>query len=443
MYTTLRGIPDTGPEEPKTELDRGVRRGRVSRIVITLGMVSFFTDLSSEMVVAVLPVYLTLVLGLSPIQYGLIDGLYQGVTAAVRIVGGIAADLTRRPKLVAVVGYGLSCVCKLFFLPAHSFAAVTALVAVDRTGKGLRTAPRDAMIAESSEPSSLGYSFGVHRAMDTAGALGGPLIAFGILAWLVDGYDAIFILSFSLAAIGVAVLVLFVPARRPDTRAVPEPRTGPDEPVTGVVVRRGALRRTVREFGALTRGPAYRRLLGVGTLLSLTTISDGFVYLTLKDRVGIGAALFPLLFVGTAAAYLLLAVPLGRLADRIGRVQVFLGGHLVAVLGYVALWLLPPGPALVVGVLALVGTYYAATDGVLPAMTAPIVPESVRASGIAGVQTVMAVGSMASAALFGTIWSQFGQRTAVAVFAVGLALAVMAALRLLSGLPSRPGAAEQ
>ncbi len=121
------------------------------------------------MVVAVLPVYLTLVLGLTPVQYGLIDGLYQGVTAAVRIVGGIAADLTRRPKAVAVVGYGLSCLCKLFFLPAHSFAAITALVAIDRTGKGVRTAPRDAMIVEASVPSSLGYSFGVHRAMDTAG----------------------------------------------------------------------------------------------------------------------------------------------------------------------------------------------------------------------------------------------------------------------------------
>jgi MFS family permease len=435
MYTTVRGLPS---DETVATADPVVRR-RVSRIVITLGMVSFFTDLSSEMVVAVLPVYLTLVLGLSPIQYGLIDGLYQGVTAAVRIVGGIAADLTRRPKIVAVLGYGLSCVCKLFFLPAHSFASITGLVALDRTGKGLRTAPRDAMIVDSAEPHSLGYSFGVHRAMDTAGALGGPLIAFGILAWLVDGYDVIFVMSFSLAAIGVAVLVLFVPGRRPDP-PVEAAAAGLEEPsATGGtdapgVTRKGALGRTVREFGSLAKGSAYRRLLGVAGLLSLTTISDGFVYLTLKDRVGIGAALFPLLFVGTAAAYLGLAIPLGRLADRVGRVRVFLGGHLIAAVGYLSLWLLPAGPALVVGVLALVGTYYAATDGVLPALTAPLVPRGVRTSGIAGVQTVMAVGSMASAALFGVVWSQFGQRTAVAVFAVGLIAAVMLATRLLADL---------
>ena len=440
MYTTLRGIPGTGTPADGTQTTEPapdkVARRRVSRIVITLGLVSFFTDLSSEMVVAVLPVYLTLVLGLTPIQYGLIDGLYQGVTAAVRILGGIAADLTRRPKIVAVLGYGLSCVCKLFFLPAHSFAALTALVAIDRTGKGLRTAPRDAMIADSAEPSLLGYSFGVHRAMDTAGALGGPLIAFGILALLVDAYDAIFVLSFSLAAVGVAILVLFVPGRQP-ARTGPVPPARADPAASPDPVRKGALHRTIREFWALARGVAYRRLLGVGALLSLTTISDGFVYLTLKERVGIGAALFPLLFVGTAAVYLLLAIPLGRLADRVGRGRVFLGGHALAVLGYLALWLLPPGPALVAGVLALVGGYYAATDGVLPALTAPLVPESVRASGIAGVQTVMALGSMASAAGFGVIWSQFGRPTAVAVFAVGLTVAIGLALRLLPDQPGR------
>jgi MFS family permease len=441
MYTTLRGIPSTNDGD---QSGPGVRRRRVSQIVITLGTVSFFTDLSSEMVVAVLPVYLTLVLGLTPLQYGIIDGLYQGVTAAVRIVGGIAADLTRRPKIVALLGYGLSCVCKLFFLPAHSFAAITGLVAIDRSGKGLRTAPRDAMIVDSSEPGSLGYSFGVHRAMDTAGALGGPLLAFGILALLVDGYNAIFVLSFSLAAIGVAVLVLFVPNRRPDPvqtpgQVAPEQVAGQehsaDQP--DPVVRHGALRRTIREFGALAKGNAYRRLLAVGALLSLLTISDGFVYLTLKDRVGIGATLFPLLYVGTAAAYLVMAIPAGRLADKIGRVKVFLGGHALAATGYIALWLLPPGPALVAGVLTLVGIYYAATDGVLPALTAPLVPEGVRTSGIAGVQTVMAIGSMLSAALFGGLWARFGQQTAVATFAIALVVAIAVALQLLSTLQGK------
>jgi MFS family permease len=440
MYTTVRGIPGPGPE-----VAPGRRRRRVTGLVVTLGTVSFFTDLSSEMVVAVLPVYLTLVLHLSPVQYGLIDGLYTGVTAAVRIIGGIVADLTRRPKAVAVVGYGLSCVCKLFFLPAASFAAVTGLVAADRAGKGLRTAPRDAMIVEASDPASLGFSFGVHRAMDTAGALGGPLIAFGVLAGLTDGYDAIFVLSFSLAAIGVAVLVLFVPGGRPAATAPGRPvgdrlaPAGPPVPVQHGTPRSGrrALRRTLREFAGLARGPVYRRLLAVGALLSLVTISDGFVYLTLRERVGISATLFPLLFVGTAASYLLLAVPFGRLADRVGRVRVFVGGHVAAAVAYLAMWVLPPGPLLVVVVLALVGAYYAATDGVLPALTAPVVPAAVRSSGIAGVQTVMAVGSMCSAALFGTIWSHGGMHLAVGVFTAGLALSVLVAVPLLARVADR------
>jgi hypothetical protein len=429
MYTTVRGVPS---DEDVAGAVPGVKRRRVSRVVVTLGAVSFFTDLSSEMVVAVLPVYLTLVLGLTPFQYGIIDGVYQGVTAAVRIAGGIAADLTRRPKVVAVLGYGISCVAKLLFLPAQTFGAVTGLVALDRSGKGLRTAPRDAMIVEASEPGSLGHSFGVHRAMDTAGALGGPLIAVGVLSWLVDGYDALFVLSFSLAAIGVAILVLFVPAQtQPEGASSGVSGSGPvasgsPDPGTGRR-RKGALRRTVREFGGLARGSAYRRLLAVGALLSLTTISDGFVYLALRDRVSIGAALFPLLFVGTAGVYLLLAIPLGRLADRIGRVRVFLAGHFVAALGYAALWLL-----------ALVGVYYAATDGVLPALTAPIVPEAVRTSGIAGVQTVMAVGSMASAGLFGLVWSRSSQSTAVATFAAALLVAVLVAAWLMRGTDTRP-----
>ena len=443
MYTTVRGVPEAaGDDAAPSAADGAGRRGvrRVSRVVVLLGAVSLFTDLSSEMVSAILPVYLTLVLGLSPVQYGIVDGLYNGVTAAVRIVGGLGADLTRRPKWVAVLGYGLSCFCKLLFLPAQSFAAVGAAVALDRSGKGLRTAPRDAMIAGVTPARSLGLAFGVHRTMDTVGALGGPLIAFGVLALLADAYDAIFVLSFALALVGLAVLVLFVPDLRPGRRpAAAAPDEAQGEPAgEAEPEERIGLRGTVRQVGGLAAVPGYRRLLAVAALLSLLTVSDGFVYLVLRDRVGISASMFPLLFVGTSAAYLLLAVPLGRLADRIGRATVFLAGHACAVLAYLALWLLPAGPWLVVAVLALVGTYYAATDGVLPALTVPIVPEAVRGSGIAGVQTVMALGALGSAVIFGAVWTRFDPVTAVAAFAVALAALVLVAARLLRGAQPAP-----
>lgn len=431
MYLALRRVP--GPRvatSRATDASAGVVppvRRRVSPVVLTLGTVSLLTDLSSEMVLAVLPVYLTAVLGLTPLQFGVVDGVYQGVTAAVRIAGGLAADLTRRPKLVAATGYSLSCLTKLLFLPVQGFAAVTGLVALDRAGKGLRTAPRDAMIADACAPEELGRAFGVHRAMDTAGALGGPLIAFGVLALLVDGYQLIFVLSFSLALVGVAVLVLLAPADRPrhgagsDTSGheTPSPSTdaGPIAPAVEGQEPVG------RQIVALRGVSAYRRVVLVGGLLSLATVSDGFVYLALSERVDLPVWLFPLFFVGTAAGYLLLAVPLGRLADRVGRGRVFLAGHLVAVVAYLGLWLAPPSvPSLplVITVLLLVGVYYAATDGVLPALTVPLVPEAVRATGIAGVQAVTALGALGSAAVFGAVWTVLGLDAAVASFALAL-----------------------
>ena len=441
MYLTLRRIPVPRSAAPPVDSASAVpaRRQRVSSVVLTLGTVSLLTDLSSEMVLAVLPVYLTAVLGLTPLQFGVVDGVYQGVTAAVRIFGGLTADLTRRPKLVATVGYSLSCGCKLLFLPVQGFAAVTGLVALDRAGKGIRTAPRDAMIAAASPPRELGRAFGVHRAMDTVGALGGPLIAFGVLAVLVDGYQLIFALSFSLALVAVAVLALFAPADRPrrgggrdpdldvSATAVESPLPTPDEHGQASPGPVG------RQVAGLGRAAAYRRVLAVGGLLSLATISDGFVYLALSERVELPVWLFPLFFVGTAAGYLLLAVPLGRLADRVGRGRVFLAGHVVAATGYLGLWLLPrsvPPVPLVLGVLVLVGVYYAATDGVLPALVVPLVPEAVRATGIAGVQAVTALGALVSAAGFGAVWTAFGLDAAVATHA----LALLAATALAAGV---------
>ncbi len=463
MYTTLKTIPkaaapegsaavavadrpDQAVGDAEAKALRKARVRRVSGLVITLGTVSFFTDLSSEMIVAVLPVYLTVVLRLSPVQYGVIDGIYNGVAAAVQLAGGIAADLTRRPKIVMIVGYGASCVCKLFFLPAQTFFALSSLVAFDRAGKGLRTAPRDAVIAEHSDPENLGYSFGVHRAMDTAGALGGPLIAFGLLALLANGWQALFVISFALAAIGVAVLVLFVPGGRPDsvpaTAPVPQEKTAEaPKPAAEIVVRKGALRRTGREVVALTRTAPYRRLLAIGALVSFLTISDGFVYLILRERVGISATVFPLLFVGSSASYLLLSIPLGRLADRIGRGTVFLGGHVLAALAYFFLWVLPSNWLMAGLVLALVGAYYAATDGVLPALTAPVTPKRVRTSGIAGVQTIVAIGGMLSSILFGLLWTRLGTGAALGAWTAALVASIALAAWLLRGVVARPAQA--
>lgn len=405
VYTSVRDLPGASS-------GRG-RRGRVGGTVLALGSVSFLTDISSEMVTAVLPVYLTLALGLSPLAFGVLDGVYQGVTVLVRLLGGYVADRWNRPKATAQAGYLLSAVCKVGLIAAATPVAIGAVLAVDRTGKGLRTAPRDSLISASVPGEMLGRAFGVHRAMDTAGALLGPLLAFALLLYLPGDYDSVFITSLVVALLGCAVLWLFVRERPAHTDTSAAPR--------------------VRALLDLLRGRSLRRVALASGLLGLLTVSDGFLYLLLRDRGAVDVSYFPLLFVGTALVYLVLAVPVGELADRIGRIPVLLGGHLALLGAYVALWLTGAGtgPWLLVVVLGLLGVFYAATDGVLAAVAASATPDALRGSGIAVAQTAVAAGRLFSAVLFGLVWTTTSQSIALLAFSIAVALGVPAAWRWL------------
>jgi MFS family permease len=422
-----------------------------------MGLVSLLTDLSAEMVTAILPLYLITELGFSALQYGLVDGFYQGVTALVRVVGGLTADLTRRPKLIATIGYGLSALCKLALLPAKGFLALSAAISADRLGKGLRTAPRDAIIAASAKPRAFGLAFGVHRALDTIGAMAGPLVAFAVLAALPHGFSAIFVLSFAIALVGVALLWLAVPNVRPGHAArVRASLANPDH--TDHAAHAGlpcvSCKGTCSGDHGLSRGPVgwrvaardavrllagadMRRLVGAAGLLSLATVGDGFVYLVLRAQAGVPAEIFPLLYVGTNVVFLGLAVPLGRLADRRGRRWIFLGGHLLAGLAYLLLLAPLPGPLLVAAVLTLLGVYYAATDGVLSALGSQMLDVSVRATGLSVVQTVVAVGRLLAAVGFGAIWETWGPHRSVLVYGLVMLGVAGVAGWLLSGIHRR------
>jgi MFS family permease len=387
---------------------------------VLLGLVSLLTDISSEAVSAVLPLYLTAVIGLSPLAYGFIDGLYQGVGALVRVLGGWLADRADRPKWVAVLGYGLSALTKVVLIVAQGLGAITGVITVDRLGKGLRTAPRDALIAASAPTGSLGRAFGVHRALDTTGAAIGPLLAFGIL-WMVPGdYRAVFVASLAAALMGLALLVLLVPDLRP-RRGRAAPRAAAEPPRLRLLVE--------RRFGRL--------MLATG-VLAVLTISDGFLYLSLQQRDDFAAAWFPLLYVGTNVCYLALAVPFGRLSDRFGRVPVMIGGHLFLVVAYLCAAAPVGGIALTLGCLLLLGAFYAATDGVLAALASTMVPVAVRASGIATAQTVVAVARFSSSIGFGLLWVWLGRGAAVYAVAVTLAATVPFAWWLLRGLERSP-----
>ncbi|MBK3571614.1 MFS transporter [Streptomyces sp. MBT62] len=413
----------------------------VAPTVFALGAVSLITDVSSEMVTAVLPLYLVTGLGLSPLGFGLLDGIYNGFSALVRLAGGHLADRGGgRHKWVAGIGYAVSAACKPLLLLAHTLTPIGLILAADRTGKGLRTAPRDALISLSSTPENRGRAFGVHRAMDTAGALLGPLVAFLILRATVDGYDAVFTVSFCVAVVGVLVLVLFVPGgRRPDEKGPGDSGSAGRGSATGPRERTTAgrpPRPTLRAAFALLARRDLRRITLCALLLGLATVSDSFVYLLLQRRLGVPDRWFALLPLGTAAAFLLLAVPLGRLADRVGRWRTFLAGHGALLTAYALLLTSWHGTALPYAVLLLHGGFYAATDGVLMAAASDSVPEELRSSGLALVQTGQAAARFVCSLGFGAAWTLWGDRTALMASATALAVCAVFALRLRPGRSS-------
>jgi MFS family permease len=400
-------------------LSRAPAGAGVRRTVVLLGLTSLFTDISSEMVVTILPLYLVYVGGFSPLAFGLIDGLYQGATALVSLASGYIGDRWHRHKDVATTGYGLSALCKLLLATAGTaVSAITAIVVLDRIGKGIRTAPRDAMISLATPPHQLATAFGIHRALDTTGAVLGPLVAFAMLTIAPLAFHSVFVVSFCVALVGLGILVLLVdPERAASAPAVP--------------ARTPSLRGTF----ALLAVPRYRALLLAGVALSLATASDAFVFLALQRKLDLGTSLFPLLFVGSSGAYMLLALPIGALADRIGRGRVLLAGYAMLAAVYAVLLMPGTGWPLLVAALGTLGAYYAATDGVLMALASAVVPEDLRGSGLALLGTATSTARLVASLLFGALWTLVGIDTAIACFGVGLLAALALAVLTLRRTP--------
>ena len=456
----------------------GLRWPHVSGTVWALGFTSLFTDVSSEMVATVLPVYLVLYLGLTPFQFGIVDGLYHGVTALLRLASGVAVDRTGRSKEIALAGYGASAASRLGMLAAGaSWPLIAGVVAFDRAAKGARAVPRDVLISLSSRPDGLATAFGVHRALDSTGAMLGPLVALAILGALPNAFDVVFVASFSVAVVGLGVLMLFVNNAEPSTASAPVAVAPPAAPArtapTAVApaaapartapaaARSGALAVAAGRAAAAERphalsggrpagppassgrgatGALATRILQVPGLLRLTvaaamlgaaTVSDGFLYLLLQREAGFSPGLFPLLYVGTSGCYLALAVPAGRLADRIGRQRAFLAGYGSLAAAYAAT--MQPGIGLpgVATCVLLLGAHYALTDGVLMAFASGRLSPERRGSGLALITTAASVARLLASVAFGTLWTRYGAGTAVPVFLIALVAAMAVAAFLL------------
>lgn len=373
----------------------------VPKNVVRLGVTSLLADVASEMVDTILPLYAVYALELSPFAVGALDGAYHAATTIGRVATGVIADRTRRLKEAAFVGYALSLASRAVLAAwGGGGGRLIAAIAVDRAGKGLRAAPRDAMIALASPIEDRASAFAVHRALDTLGSVVGPLVGFVLLTLVPLGFDVVFVASTAIALVGLLYFGLFVAApARVHTRAVDERvRADAETPAS----RRPA-----------ASAVAFPILLVLAAVVGASEISPGLLFVVVRARTGIELAGVPLLQVGCALACVALVVPLGRLADRVGALWVFLLGQLALVIAYG--WMLAGlagwGGAVVAAL--LVGAHYAATEGVLVAIASATLRRERLATGLSVLAAVGLLARVGSAVAFGAIWERAGTTAAI------------------------------
>ena len=370
--------------------------------VLVLGVVSLLTDVSSEMIYPLLPLFLTGVLGAGPAFLGVIEGVAESTSALLKLVSGVAADRLPRRKPLVLAGYGLSALARPLVALAASPAFVLGVRFCDRIGKGVRTSPRDALIADSVEPSLRGRAYGFHRSMDHAGALLGPLLAAVLLGWFSFDLRTVF----WCAAVPGLLALLFLAC---GVRELPRDPS-PASPAGKASLPRGPLR-------------AYLLIL---LLFTLGNSADAFLLLRAGD-LGVAPARLPLLWAFFHLVKMLSVFPLGALSDRIGRRGVIVAGwviYAVAYLGFAMatselhIWLLFAG----------YGLFYGLTEGAEKALVADLVPATERGAAFGWFNAAIGLGALPASLLFGALWQWYG---ALAAFGCGAGLAAMAAFLLL------------
>ena len=414
---SVRNVPSDGPMPSAG----APKRRLLGATLVGLGLTSFFTDISSEMVASILPLYLTVQLGFTPSVLGLVDGLLQVFTALLRPIGGLLADRRRRYQELATSGYALSGLSKLgLVLLGGGLAPLMVLLCIDRIGKGIRTAPRDALVSMSVSPDRLATAFGFHRTLDTAGALAGPLLASVLLDRTNQRLEPVLVWSLLFAVMGVAMMVLFV--RNPAPKA---------EFDGGIATPRLGYRVGLKRSWTL---PGFRRLTIAASVLGAATVGDSFIYLAIQRQRNLETRFFPLLFAGAAVGYLLLAVPVGRIADRYGRLLVFRTGYLALLGAYGVVISGQLGTFGTFAVLGLLGAYYASTDGVLAAVVSSLTPQELRTTGLAALTTAVALARFGAALAVGQLWDRLGVRPAFLTFSLALLVASVVARALVQPL---------
>jgi MFS family permease len=391
-----------------------VKRPALGRNVIALGVVSFFTDVSSEMIYPLLPVFLTTTLGASASFIGAIEGAAESTSSLLKLASGWWSDRVRKRKPLVAIGYAMASIARPLVAVAQTTTHVLLIRITDRIGKGIRGAPRDALIADSVDPSIRGRAFGFHRAADHAGAVIGPLIAFAVLTWTTISLRQVFWLAAIPGALAVLAVLFFVRDIPKENQAPADTRADLSQPLP-------------RRFWAF---------LAAILVFTLGNSTDAFLLLR-ATQLGVPVALAPILWAALHVVKTLSSTPGGALSDRIGRKPTLLAGWTI----YAAVYL---GFAVASeswhawALFGVYGVFFGLTEGTERALVSDLVPGQRRGTAFGWFHLTIGLGALPASILFGVLWDRLGAPTA---FIAGAAFAAIAAMLL--ALLVQPGTAQQ
>jgi MFS family permease len=385
--------------------------------VIVLSAVSLFTDLSSEIIYPLLPLFLTTVLGAGAATLGIIEGVAETTAALLKLASGWWSDRAARRKPLVLAGYGLASLVRPLIALATAPWHVLAVRVLDRVGKGVRSSPRDALIADATPPALRGRAFGVHRAADHLGAVGGPLVAYALIEWLGLSLRHVFLWAALPGA--VAVLLVWLGVRETPRARAPRPADSPP---------------TAPRMGAepARLGGAFWRYLAVVLVFTLGNATDAFLLLR-ASQLGVAVALVPLLWAMLHVVKSASSVVGGDLSDRLGRRPLIVGGWLVYALVYF-LFARASATWHAWALFAVYGLYFGLTEGTEKALVADLAPPAVRGTAFGWYNLAIGIGALPASVIFGVVWQRVSP---AAAFTLGAALALAAALGLLVLVPPR------
>lgn len=398
-------------------------RPPLARNVRVLATVSFFTDVASEMIYPLLPLFLSTVLGTSAAALGVIEGLAESVSSLLRLPAGWYSDRIRKRKPLVLFGYLIAAVSRPLIGLAQGTGQVLAIRLTDRFGKGVRTAPRDALIADSVLQSQRGYAYGVHRAADSLGAVAGPLIAWALLAFEWVELRELFLWAAVPGLISVLLVALFVK----ESSATKPVRVAGDARAGGVS---GGAATDVAPQDAPPLGRTFWRYLFVLFVFTLSTSTDAFLLLR-ASQLGVATAMIPILWAMLHVVKSSSTVVGGALSDRLGRRPLILGGWAV----YAAVYLgfaLSSAEWHAWALFVVYGLYFGATEGTEKALVADLVPAARRGTAFGWFNAALGLGALPASVVFGLVWERSGPEVA---FVMGAGIAAAATLLFVLMVP--------